>query len=178
MSQKTRWSDAELELIRNTFSGEGEKLLYYIRNVFLQLPNEAPKDLSPEVIGIVRKQMLPQLSIDAPLKMQADLAVSLSMIKDLPLDAAILRIKAWDIAKEYLKQQFDVLTGGNEEKIRLSDLLEKGEKTDAERFIDLFAWQILANGYVEDCLLNLSIMAKPVETADQETARLKANSTK
>ena len=102
-------SKAEIELIRSTFGGDGEDLLYYLRDVFLQFPVEEYKDLPDGVMDVLKKYILPELNPDLPIKAQSDLYFSLDKIKEIPPEVAFIHVKAVDLMVKYLKERFGVL---------------------------------------------------------------------
>jgi len=177
-NQITRFSKGEMELIRNTFGGDGEQILYQIRNVFMQFESEPPK-LHKDVLAVLKKMILPELDIDVPLGQQADNYISLSNINQIPPDVAFLHIKAKDIVVNYLKQQFAELESGKLGTIILEDLKKPEGKTDEERFTSMMAFTFLVNAYIDSCLLNLKTLANQTEkTEEQLKEEAKANSTK
>lgn len=177
-NQTTRFSKGEMELIKNTFSGDGEQILYQIRNVFMQFGGEVPK-LHKDVLSVLKKMMLPELEADVPLGQQADNYISLSNINQIPPDVAYLHIKAKDIVVNYLRQQYEELVSGKLGTIILEDLKKPDGKTDEERFTSMMAFTFLVNAYIDSCLLNLKTLANQVEkTEEQLKEEAKVNSTK
>lgn len=178
-NQKLRYSKAEMELIESIF--KDDVLVLALRNVFFQFEgdNILTEPLRPEVISVLRKTILPDLTPDVPIGMQADIFFSLSHIKEIPPNVAFLHIKAQDLAVKYLEERFAVLSGGQEGEIKLKDLKSSLNKTEEERFITMFAYLILTNNYIESCLSKLQIMAgQKKETPEEEAKRVEANSSK
>jgi hypothetical protein len=173
-------SKADIELIRNTFGGSGEELLYHIRDVFLQFEaKEAPK-FTDDVLSIVRKYVIPELSPDLPIKAQADLYFSLDNIKQIPPEVAYIHIKAMDLMIEYLEQQFAELSSGvkDDMSLSLSYFKEKKLKTEEDRFVDMVAYQSIV-AYIENSLDRLRTVANSKDETEEEIAkRLEMDSTK
>ena len=177
-------SKGDMELIKASFSGDGEKLLYAVRDIFLQFPLHATGllgRLQPETLAVMKKFIFPVPDPDIPIKSQADLYFSLDKIKEIPPEVAFLHIRAMDKMVDYLEQRFDFLTPGSTmkgEEIMLMDLKSRESKTDEERFVDLIAYQSIV-AYVETSLDRLRVIANTKEeTEEEKEARLKANSNK
>lgn len=186
IKQTTRWSKEEMELMKNTFSGEkGEELLIQIRDVLLQFSEEVP-ELREDIIAIVQKMLMPDLSKDLPVGLQADITNSLAGsqetvgIKDLHPEVAILHIKANDLVKKYLSQRLDALNGIKVDyPISLKDMKSGLNKTDDERLISMLAYLFLENSYIDGGLIAIRNHANfKEETEDEKTKRLKQNSSK
>lgn len=179
--QTMRFSKGEMELIRNTFSGKGEEILYQIRDVLLQFSDKVPM-VSKETLDILEKILVPDLEVDVPLGQQADLYLSLTNIKEIHPEVAILHIKAKDLVVEYLKQRFEVLNGQKlhyVEEIKLTDLKSKENKTDTERFVSMMAYTFLVNAFIDGSLLHLKTMAnKKEETPEELEKKAQVNSSK
>lgn len=176
-NQPDKWTQADIDLIKSSFGPGSEEFVYQIRSVLFQFPIEKPPVLSEELIKIMRKLLLPELSADNPLGKQSDFYFSLSSIKDIPPDVAALHIEAFDLAKEYLEDRLIALAGGFCTNISLAGL-KSSEKTGIDRFIRMLAYQILANSYIESCLITLQTMAKPPETEEEKAKRLSIDSSK
>lgn len=178
LTQKSRFSKDEMALIRSTFGGNGEEILYKIRNVFLQFDNTVP-NLSKEALVIVKKMLLPELDIEIPLGQQADNYISLSGIKEIPPDVADIHIQAKDLAVAYLKERFAILKG--EEVLNPISLVGMKENSvgGLNRVISMMAYTFLVNAYIDSCLINLRTLSCQVEKTDEQIAlENKANTNK
>ena len=179
LNQKRRFSNDELELIKSTFSGKGEEMLYSLRDLFLQLSDEVPT-LSKEIIPVLRKMLYPTLEKEVPLGQQADNYISLSNINQIPPEVAYIHILAKDKAVQYLDERFRVLEGETvEDELILQGFKTAGDKSESERVIDMMAYTFLVNAYIESCLIELRTLANAKEETVEEIAkREKLNSTK
>ena len=109
------FSDAELQLIKNVFS-DNEELLYAIRNVLLQFPvSDAEKEtikaqVTPEVLAVLKKKLLPEVSPDAPFTQLADLRQTLTNdLKTKTIEEMAPLFAAKKLELDYLQQQFGIL---------------------------------------------------------------------
>lgn len=184
--QTARWSKGEMELMKNTFSGEkGEELLTQVRDVMLQFSEEVPK-LNEDVIDIIKKMVIPDLDKELPIGFQADITNSLAGtqetagIKDLHPEVALLHIKANDLTQQYLGQRIDILSGIKVDyPISLKDMKSGLNKTDDERLISMLAYLFLENAYIEGSLIAIRNHANfKEETPKEKEEKLKANSNK
>lgn len=177
--QTTLYSKKELELIKNTFGGDGEKNLLAVRNIFFQFPFSEPLALDEEIIEIIKKTILPEPSGDIPLGIIREFWLTLASLRETLPEIAIQHIKAHDKAKAYLEERLSVLYGAEETSIVLKDLKEQKDKSDSERFIDLLAYQFLTGNYIDSCLMNLQVLANAKEeTKEEQEERLKKGSSK
>jgi hypothetical protein len=124
--QVMRYTDAELEIIKNTFV-DNDELLKAIRKFMLQLPmTKADKSLlksiqdKPEVLKVIRKSYLPTIDGDAPLNQIVDLWMTVEIKDKTPRDASLL-IKARGYLINYLEQQLGELEGGEKGKLSVDE---------------------------------------------------------
>lgn len=179
------FSNAELELIKHVFA-DNDELLYAVRSVFLQFPlTDREKEMiktqiTPPVIAVLRKRILPELSPEFPLSQLPSILTTLTeqlKVKDVEEMAPQIEAKAIEIA--YLRQQFACLEhetdydGG----IRLEDL---GKITSDwhKDFVGLTAYLFLL-GYIDPMLSFIkSIAGQKGETLEQLTERMRRDSAK
>lgn len=176
------FNEAELSLIKNTFS-ENEPLLYAIRKVFLQLPlNDGDRALlnlvNEEVLNVLKKRMLPDLSNAFPLGQIPSLLSTLTQhlnVKDVREMAP--QFAAKKLQMDYLAQQFAVLAGETTEDIKLAELGVITQDPE-ETFINMTAYLFLL-GYIDPMLIMIKTIAgKKEETLAQLNERLKRDSNK
>lgn len=111
------FNEAELSLIKNTFS-ENEPLLYAIRKVFLQFElNDGDRAMlklvNENVLNVLKKRMLPELSNVFPLGQLPSLMSTLTrQLEGKDVRDMALQFKAKQVQIDYLTQQFAVLAGG------------------------------------------------------------------
>lgn len=181
------FSDAELSVISNTFSGDGEDSLYLIRNVLLQFPLTVDEKkklkgiMTPAVYDVVKKKILPSFDPDAPLGQLGDLNQSLTAdLKTKSVDEMEVLFDAKRLEIAYLTQQFEYLKDIEIEyspEIILSDMasLTGSPKTV---FVHNTARNFLA-GYVDTFLIQLKTIAGTKdETPEQKLKRLSRDSSK
>ena len=178
-NQQGIFSKADNELLKNSFSGEGEELLYEIRNVLLQFSSGLEKKLSFELLAVIRKFILPEINSDTPLTVQSDLYFSLDNLKQIPPEVAQYHIMAMDKMVAYISERFDVLEGLDViNEMFLKDLKEKYNKTEEERFIDLIAYQSIV-AYIDTSLDRLRTISNKKEQTEEELEKMQlANSSK
>ena len=177
------FNEEELSLIKNTFS-ENEPLIYAIRKVLLQFElNDGDKALlklvNADVLNVLRKRMLPELSNVFPLGQLPSLMSTLTrQLEGKDVDDMALQFKAKQLQIDYLEQQFAVLAGEEvDEKIKLADL-GTITKDSEETFINMTAYLFLL-GYIDPMLIMIKTIAgKKEETLAQLNERLKRDSNK
>ena len=170
--QTSRFSKAEMEIIKNTFQNEG--LIYAIRNVFYQFPlsdndQSQLKNLPATGLAIIKKIFLLNISPDAPLTFQVDSYFPLIAIQQMNPAMAILHIESKDLQVEYLQQRYDELYGNelSGKKIILTDLKEKVNKNEQTRYIEMLAYLHLCST-IDDRLNTLKIKANAKEETEEE----------
>lgn len=177
------FNEAELSLIKNTFS-ENEPLLYAIRKVFLQFElNDGDRAMlklvNENVLSVLKKRMLPELSNCFPLGQLPSLMSTLTrQLEGKDVRDMALQFKAKQIQLDYLAQQFDVLAGKDvEQTIKLADLGTITEDPE-ETFVNMTAYLFLL-GYIDPMLIMIKTIAgKKEETLAQLNERLKRDSNK
>lgn len=183
--QVMRFSDAELQIIKNSFA-DNEILLKCIRKVFLQVPlTDDEKNIivsafkdKPDLEKVIRKTFLPQIDAEAPIYQVIDLWMTVE-IKDKDPQLAYSHLQSRDILIKYLAQQLDVLFGAATEKgidfARLSDI---SQDSYAEVYAQMLARNTLIS-HVEQQLGQLSLLAgQNDETVEQTKTRLAQDSSK
>lgn len=178
------FSDEELSLIKNTFA-ENEVLLYTIRKVFLQFPlTEVEKNLikiscTPEVIAVLKKRILPDISPMFPLGQLPSILTTLTdNLKMLTPEEMKPHMEAKLLEIEYLEQQFKVLAGSTEEPIKLSIIGTLKNKTEYQQFVDMTAYLFLL-GYIDPMLIMMrTIAGTKEESLEEQTKRMKRDSSK
>lgn len=185
-NQQFIFNDEELSLIKNTFS-ENEPLLYSVRKVLLQFPlTDAEKGLiklsmTPEVVRVLRKRILPDVSDEFPLTQLSSLLTTLGehlKVKDVSEMAPQFAAKKLEI--DYLAQQFAVLSdvdAAQDTAIRLADLGVITADVN-ETYVKMTAYLYLL-GYIDPMLTYIkSIAGAKAETVDQAKKRMERNSSK
>jgi len=179
------FNEAELSLIKNTFS-ENEPLLYAIRKVLLQFElNDGDKALlklvNTDVLNVLKKRMLPELSNVFPLGQLPSLMSTLTrQLEGKDVADMELQFDAKQLEIDYLEQQFGVLEGKiTEEKgIKLSELGTLKGKPAKSQFVHMTAYLFLL-GYIDPMLIMIKTIAgKKEETLAQLNERLKRDSNK
>lgn len=174
LQQKTRFSKDEMDLIKNTFKGKGENILYQIRDIFMQFSDKTPT-LSEDVLKIIRKAVIPELSVDVPWGCQAvTYGNLLEIIRTYPPEIAHLHIESQDLVNQYLEQRYRVLEGKG---INPSDLqLESFKQGDTvnDRVVNMLAYlRLTKDAYIDSCLASLSSIANAPELSEEQK-KLKA----
>lgn len=164
MSIQGRWSEAELQLIKDVFSNE--TFVLSVRDVLMGFTDTFDHKTTDTVLGIIRKNLLPTFEPGLPLQMQQDLClISLDFITGFNSEEAIKRIEAFDLATDYLERRLKVLEGGTDEGQSLVSLKEKGDN----RFVRMLAYLQLGN-YIEKSLNQFVAMAHYTEPTPKELA--------
>lgn len=177
------FSEAELSLIKNTFS-DNDALLYAIRNVFLQFPlSDGQKatlsvGLNENVISVLRKRILPEILPTFPLGQLPSILTTLT--KDLGARDVVdmgPQFASKQIEIDYLEQQFKKLEGKEvEEVISLKRLGELSGKDAEQQFIDTTAYLFLL-GYIDPMLgMIKNIAGEKTETKEDQKKRLTRDS--
>ncbi len=189
-NQQFIFNTDELSLIKNTFA-ENDTLLYTIRKVFLQFPlTDVEKGLvkqacTPEVVELLRKRMLPDLSSEYPLGQIPSLMTTLTdQLRAKNEDEMGLQFKAKILEENYLAQRFydleEIVTGAKQDytSVNLKDLGKLEGKSKEEQFVDMTAYLFLL-GYIDPMLLMMrSIAGEKKETIEQQKQRMTRNSSK
>lgn len=179
------FSEAELSLIKNTFS-DNDELLYAIRNVLLQFPvSDGQKatlsvGLNENVISVLRKRIIPEIAPTFPLGQLPSLLTTIS--KDLGIRDVVdmePQFQAKELEIAYLEQQFNKLEGkSNDESINLKRMGELKGKTRHEQFVDMTAYLFLL-GYIDPMLgMMKNLAGTKEETPEEQKNRLTRDSSK
>lgn len=182
-----RFSDLELQIIKNTFA-ENEDLLKIVRKVFLQMDLNAV-DLAllqtmilgkPDVIKVMKKTFMPELDPEVPIGQQIDLWLTIAL-KDIMPDMAVMHLQSIDLWRRYLEQEFRNLENnklGAEREIKLSELSDIKDKLEKDIFVDMLARNTIVNS-TEQGLMQLLILAgKKDETIEEMKKKLEKDSSK
>lgn len=179
------FTEAELSLIKNTFS-DNDELLYAIRNVLLQFPlSDGQKatlsvGLNENVIGVLRKRIIPELAPVYPLGQLPSILTTLTQeLKAKDANEMAPQFIAKQLEIEYLEQQFQKLEGkDNEEVIKLKDLGTIIGKTPDEQYVEMTAYLFLL-GYIDPMLGMIKNLAGAKdETPEEQKKRLTRDSSK
>jgi len=176
--QTGRYSKTEVDIIKSAFAGN-EDILYEVRDVLMGFRNELSVTFNTEVLDVMKKFILPEISSDVPLVKQSDLFIKLEIIHDLPLDAAILHLEARDVAIDYLRDRFNVLSGGKNER-KITDFLIRDVEPE-ERYKNIIAYQFLATtgNWIESRVYEMEALSLyKEETEEEKKKRLAQNSNK
>jgi hypothetical protein len=158
MKKQMRYSDAELSVIKNTFS-ENEDVLKAIRKHFLQIKlskaEEAMlKGFSKDVLSVLRKSFLPEIDGDAPIHQVVDLLITVD-IKEKTPDQLYLAFNARKVLMDYLDN-------------RLAELEEDKRSTDSS-FKDL---SIIEGKDEEKLWIDMNVRNTLVVHVEQQLAQL------
>lgn len=178
------FSEAELSLIKNTFS-ENDELLYAIRNVMLQFPVSDGQramlsvGLTPAVIAVLRKRILPELAPTFPIGQLPSVLTTLTKdIGSRPVEEMAPQFEAKEIEIQYIEQQFKELETGEKGSISLKELGVLTGKDDRQRFVDMTAYLFLL-GYIDPMLGMIKNLAGAKdETPEEQKKRLTRDSSK
>ena len=158
-------------MIKNTFIGE--KLLYAVRNVLFQFvlsddDKTLLKELTSEVLAVIKKFFLPNLDINAPLGLQADSYFPLIAIQQMNPALAVLHIEIKDLQVQYLEQRMEILSGNLliDKEIILQKLKNKTD-SEEKRFINLLAYLHICS-MIDAQLNNIKIIANTKEETEEE----------
>ncbi len=186
--QKIRYSNDELQLLKNTFV-DNEQLLKSVRKVMLQLDLPESEDvllrkiMTDKLAALLRKMFLPEIDGDAPLHQVIDLWMTVE-IKDKDPEFAYVLLKSREKLIEYLDQQLKVLSNKKTDiKIILDD--NKGISTkgrmmaDCEQLYINITFRNTLIGHIEQQLDQIRMLAgRKEETPEETLKRLHQNSSK
>lgn len=178
------FTEGELSLIKNTFA-ENDELLYAIRNVLLQFPlSDGQKailsaQLNENIINVLRKRLLPELTGAFPLGQLPSLLTTLTEdLKVLGVDEMTPKFASKQLQLNYLKNQFKELETGKKGDISLAALSDLGGKSPEQQYINVNAYLFLL-GYIDPMLgMIQNIAGQKEETPEQQKKRLTRDSTK
>jgi len=184
-NQKMRFNDVDLGLMKATFA-DNEDLLFVIRKVLLQFDlTEEEQDMingmSEAAHNVVRKEFLSELDPEAPLFQLSDMRIALKNdINVREVDQMALLIHAKELEMDYIRQQLDVLKGGEEpeKRISLENLVKIKGKDKEDLYVEFTAWTYLVS-YIDSCINEMKNLAgTPDETVEETMKKLAKNSNK
>jgi hypothetical protein len=186
--QVMRFSDDELQIIKNTFA-ENDDILIAIRKVMYQMALNAldlsllETNLKGEVMKVVRKTFLPVIDANVPIRQQIDFWLTVPLNTLLP-DIGTVHLKSVKKWIDYIEQQLKMIEEANYknyqkgQKIKLKDLENIENKSDEEMYIDMLARNTIIN-HTEQQLDQLKGLAGlKTETPEQTIERLQKDSNK
>lgn len=182
-TQKIRFSNRELEILKNTFS-EKDELLKSLRKVIWQKnlteqENSLLKSIiSDELMLVLRKMFLPELDGNLPIHQEIDLLMTIKIDDKTPEDAFV-HIEARKLVIAYIEQQLTILNNRGQEikpKIIFKDLTNGDTKESL--YINLIARNTVIT-HTEQQLAQIKMLAgNKNETPEETLERLKKDSTK
>jgi len=186
LEQKSRFSDAEFGLIKNTFAGN-MKLLIILRKVFLQI--ELTKEeqatrlttFNKDVCKVIRKLFLPEIEGDEPLHQVTDLWGEAQIaVKEQDLGGAIRLIESRARFTQYMNQQLIALEGVDDmpKGMKFKDFDYNYENESTERIVKLLARQEILKHIESNLMQTLIIAGTPEESEEEMIKRIYANSNK
>ena len=190
-NQQFIFNSDELSLLKNTFA-ENDTLLYTIRKVFLQFELTETEEgliktaVTPEVLAVLRKRILPELSPEYPLGQIPSLMTTLTNhIQAKDANEMQPQFEAKLLEQQYLLERFTVLEWITEGKkynegnaIQLKKLGELVDKTPEEQYVDMTAYLFIL-GYVDPMLILIKAIAgDKKETIEQQKQRMTRDSNK
>ena len=180
--QVLMFNRAELSLIKTTFA-ENEPLLYAVRKVMHQfkLSDEdkalLKRHISPAVMKVLRKRMLPELSNEFPIGQLATLVASLNeQFKSKQDEDMEVQFDIKKLELDYIEQQLTVLRDTDApQPLKLADMASLSAN---DRFIGLSAYLFLL-GYL-DPMLNFirAIAGEKDETPEEQAKRITRDSSR
>lgn len=180
--QISRYSKAELQVLKSAFTGN-EELLYEVRDVMLGFRNKLSNPLRPELLEVLRKFLLPEISADVPLGRQSDLYPALDYLKNFPSDAVLTHLQGRELAQDFLKERFGVLEGKKSD-WKVTDFLDRDKGTD-ERHKNFLAYAFLVQGsqpgerHIESRIYEIEALClQKEETEEEKKKRLEKGSNK
>ena len=186
--QKSRFSEKELGIIKNTFGNED--LLISIRKALFQVPLNVldqaniSSNLSKDVLAVLRKMFLPSLAEELPIAQTVDLFFNeVEMLKSVDSAHAIPLLVARKISIKYIIQQLDILSGKEiKNKIVFDNLLDNIDNSAVntiaglETYSNVVSRNMIIN-HTQTVLNNLKVMSSQ-KTAEQLEEERKKNSSK
>ena len=180
-----RFTDDEIEVIKGHFAND-DKALKIIRKVFYQIPltdseKEMKEDLfsKPEVMRVVRKILLPEITGDEPVNMVVDWWKVLQVKQNTP-EQADCYLDSRQLSIDYVAQQLEVLDSTRERgAIDFDGLLKKDEDTKA-RYVNFISRNEIID-QIEGGLTQLMVLAEnkgAKEIIEQMQKQIQQNSSK
>lgn len=181
--QTNRFSDAELNTIKSTFS-ENDDLIKALRKHFLQLPLSAVDQAilgtikgKEAVLKVIRKAYLPEIDGDAPIHQVVDLLLTLK-IDDKTPELAYPHILARHKLIKYIDRQLSVLEGISGGTVDFGYFAEADGKSAETSYVDLLARNTFISHNEQQLSMFLLLAGRKDETPEQTMARIQKDSTK
>jgi hypothetical protein len=178
-----RFSDKQLELIKNTF--QDESLIRVIRKAFYGVDlldaDIAKLNLSQDAIDVLKMQFQPTVSLDVPMGQNIDYFMALDL-KDKSLDEIMLAIETRKLFMQYIDMGLSRIVNktqaGANHIVVFSPSVELSAKTSNRYLTELFARNMLVQ--TSDSLLKqLQLLATANEdTEEEQKKKAKMNSAK
>lgn len=177
LKQVTKYSEAEVELLKRLFGGE-TPLYEALRNKLYQYPlREELKSLlkfSSDELKLLRKVFLPENYPETPLGWVLNMYQGLKKIEEYSISGAALHINAHDLLIQYLEQQFKEIETGKVGTIVLSELPKfNGELTEEDRVVKVIAFNRICE-YIENRLIEIKANANPAPELTEAQKKEKA----
>lgn len=180
--QKMRYSDKELSLIKNTFSGD-DVYLYAVRKHMLgaeltEGEKEVIAKLSPETKALIRKTFMPSIDGDSPFFVLTDMVLGLKTEmagKSKQEAEELISIKALEML--YTKSRLDALDGIVTPCMTLEEM---ADLTHEDAFYRVSARNFLLGQIDTLCVYDLRLLAnkKDEESVQQAAERMAKDSLK
>lgn len=182
------FSEEEMQIIKN-FAESREDATLILRNHFLQLGLRNDElaflsSLSQATRDVLRRVLIPQLTREVPLTLQATMYSRLAFIEQFSEEGAYLHIRINDLIIEYFEQQFARISEPAEGGIVLKELPVGGatlttmEEKEA-RVIGMNAYNKIIP-LVEERVHWIQVMSESpkLESGEEAKKRMEQNSTK
>ena len=182
--QKTMYSDAELNLMKTTFS-ENEPLLKAIRKTMLQLELSEGEDKmlkgtfkTKEVQDLIRHVLSPSLDGDAPYFQLVDMW-TVFQLEGQKIEETAVRAKSNKLFIDLLDQGLKTLAGETVKKLIVLDDLTNIEGKDSEEiYINMFARNLFIKMVDKQVSIIDMLAGVKEETIEETLERLSKDSTK
>lgn len=179
--QKLRYSDVELSLIKNTFSGD-DTYLYAVRKFMLGMELEEGEQKVISSFGedmkkLLKKVFMPSIDGDSPLFQLVDMQMGLrEEMKGLSYDEKLNLIEAKALEIAYINQRIDILNGLIPSGI--ISLVELADLTSDNVVVNITARNYLLS-YIDSFCNELKVLAgQKEETVEDTLKRLQKASNK
>lgn len=175
--QTGRYSKADLEVLKRAFT-DNEELLYEVRDILMGFKQELSNPLNGDVITVLKKFFLPEVSPDVPLGRQNDLYVGMDYLKNFPPVSVADHLQARELAIDYLKERFNCLVGCASKR-KVSDFLNRDLGTD-ERYKNFLAYKFLVTGtepgerHIESRVYEIEALCMVKEETEEEKKQKQA----
>jgi len=175
-TQKSRYSNEDLQLLKNTFA-ERDEVLYALRKHMLQIELDEQEqklvdEINEDTQDVLKTGFLPTIEGEMPLQQEVDLWM-LAKIDDKTVEEAHPHIMARQLMKSYL----EAMLGGNEEVISFKGLgIITNDKE--QNYINIIAKQLIFTHIESQLQMIKMISGKKEETPEETMERLQKNSSK